>query len=304
MHHLVSPDVTDVLINGVHDVWIHRREGPRERLLGVLDCRRELEGLVRHLARSCGQNDPGPHVSVPIPGKGRLHAVLGGQIHGDRRPQIAIRLAARFRPTLAELVGRGVLPEAVAGLLVEQRALRGRSLVVSGACGSGKTTLAEAFLRGLPVWERVLIMQDVPEIQPPTLDHDWTSFGPGDEGYGPLLRSLLRLQPDRVVLGEVRGAETWELLEALTTHGGSVTTVHATSPALALQRLASMALLHPSAPGLRAVQGRVVDVFSLVLQLERLEDAAGPVRRAAALVEVLGVDGQGLPQTRALWSRS
>jgi len=290
LHPLLEDDgVTDILIDGADRVLVDHASRGRFQVASDGLRPRELSALVRFLARLDGSEVSGDHITVRLPDGSRVHAISENLAHRGQGPWLTIRRFRRKHLDGAALVAAGTLSQATLDRLIDLLVHHKRNIVVSGETGSGKTTLAEVLLAHLPPAERLLVLQDVEEIVPPTPAHCWGSFKPGEGGYGALLSSVLRMQPDRLALGECRGGEAWDLLEALTTgHSGGVTTVHARSPAVALRRLESMSLQNPTAPDLRAIRARVFDAVDVVVQVARGRGSDGTVvRRVTAVEEVV-----------------
>lgn len=300
--YLLDPDVTDILIDGADVVRVERLGAARSVAPVRFESPRELESVVRFLAQGGDAQAGHGHVSVQLPDGSRVHAILGELAHCGRGPWISIRRFRRAHLGPEDLVRVGAIPadvlDGVVGDLVEKH----WNVVVSGPTGSGKTTLAEVLLRALPPSERVLVLQDVEEVVAPSPQHAWGSFRPGAGGYDALLASLLRMMPDRLVLGEVRGPEAWTLLEALTTgHSGGVTTLHAATPRLALRRLESLALQHRDAPEPRAIRARVAEAVQLVVQTERRIVGEATWRGVSRVAVVEGMDERGEIIVRDRW---
>jgi pilus assembly protein CpaF len=244
---LADPDVTDVLVNSPTEVWLDRGAG-LERVEVRLASELAVRRLAQRLAAAAGRrlDDAAPFVDAALPGGMRLHAVLppispGGTV-------ISIRTLRRRSFTLAELVDRGTVPAAAVPWL---RALvDGRlAYLVTGGTGSGKTTFLSSMLSLVDPGERLLLVEDSCELTP---DHPHvvrlTARSPNVEGTGAvtlrdLVRQALRMRPDRIVVGEVRGAEVVDLLAALNTgHEGGAATLHANSAADVPARIAALAL--------------------------------------------------------------
>lgn len=301
---LVDPDVTDIMLDGEAVVRVDRVGRPREALTSRLGTGRELESLMRYLARLEGADPDAEHLTVQLPDGSRVHAIAGSLAHRGGGPWITIRRFRRAHLDADALVSMGAVPRAVIDGLVADLVVGRCNLVVSGPTGSGKTTVAEVLLRALPPCERLMILQDVEEIVAPSEAYAWGSFRPGEGGYEALLASLLRMQPDRLAVGELRGPEAWVFLDALTTgHEGGVTTVHAASPTLALRRLEGLALQHPHAPDVRAVRLRLAEAVHVVVQTERRLVDGRFARGVSAVAEVEGVDPDGQVRTRLRWAR-
>ena len=268
-------DVTDVLLNGSHDVWFERNG--RLRRAPVRFDGDELDAL---LARLLFQADARADMAQPIT-SGRLHD--GSRIHvvlppiSPDGPLVALRRFPRRRMTMTDLVGRGMLsPTEAADLsaLVEARI----SLLISGATGTGKTTLLNALLGCVSDDERVVTIEETAELRP-SCTH-WISLvtreanveGRGAIDQSTLVRAALRLRPDRLVVGEVRGSEALAALTALATgHQGSLLTVHARSGEDSLRRMVSLALGARSGASEQALTEQVRRAFGAVVHLERGE---------------------------------
>src|SRR6478735_4235335 len=239
--------VTDLLVNGDGVVWVDRGHGVERAAVRV--AHDDLRPLAVRLAGVAGRrlDDAQPWVDGLLPGGVRLHAVLPPLADGG--PHLSLRFA-RHRPGGVEaLVGLGAVSPAMATLLREVVAAR-VSLVVTGGTGAGKTTVLAALLAECPPDERVVVVEDVRELDP---DHPHVvrlqGRGPNVEGVGgvtlvDLVRQALRMRPDRLVVGEVRGAEVRELLAALNTgHEGGMSTLHANGPEEAPARFEALGAL-------------------------------------------------------------
>jgi pilus assembly protein CpaF len=274
---LVRDDaVTDVLVNGPFEVWVER-DGNLVRSDARFGSREELEIFAdRLLARAGERADAAkPVADALLPDGCRLNVVLAPVGRGG--PLLSIRCFPRLPLTLADLVGRGMLSSDHARQLadcVKQRV----AVVVSGATGAGKTTLANALLGQVPPSERVVIIEETPELRPACVH--WVSLtarAPNIEGAGcvelaDLVRTALRMRPDRIVVGEVRGAEALVALSALATgHEGSLLTVHARSAADALERLVTLALGAFAGASEKVLRQEVRRAFGLVVHLGRVQ---------------------------------
>lgn len=263
-----DPLVTDVLVNGVDEVWVERRGE-----LEPTDVRfTDLTELVDLVDRLCGSANVRVDASHPI-ADGRLQD--GSRVHvvlppvSGRGPTLSIRRFPQKPFGLDELVGRGLL----AGCEAEQlrtAVLERRNIVISGATGVGKTTLANALLGCVPPSERVVLIEETAELRPGCAH--WISLltrqanveGSGEIDQLSLMRAALRMRPDRIVVGEVRGAEAYAALQAMSTgHEGSLCTIHARCAGDAFDRFVELARLFPSAASedaLRRKAERACDV--------------------------------------------
>ncbi|MFE6870800.1 TadA family conjugal transfer-associated ATPase [Kitasatospora sp. NPDC057692] len=295
---LAAPDVTDVLVNGPEEVWFDRGGGLR-RATGVRFADPEaVRRLAHRLATAAGRrlDDARPWVDARLPDGTRLHAVLPPIAAGCTH--ISLRVC-RPRPFgLDELVAAGALPSRGGELLAA--VVRARlSLLVSGGTGTGKTTLLAALLGLVGPEERIVVAEDSAELRP---DHPHVvrlqGRPPNQEGLGELtlrdlVRQALRMRPDRLVIGEVRGPEVADLLAALNTgHEGGTGTVHANTAAdvpVRLEALGSLAGLDRP-----ALHSQLRAALDLVVHLVR---DPGTGRRRVAEIHTLGGDRHGLAVT-------
>ncbi|MFC0007806.1 TadA family conjugal transfer-associated ATPase [Micromonospora siamensis] len=268
---LADPDVTDVLVNAVR-VWVDRGNGLHQvavPLGGPDDVRR----LAQRLAASAGRrlDDGSPYVDARLADGTRLHAVLP-PVATDG-PYLSLR-TFRQRPfTLDELVRHGTVPRPVAPVLAAIVAAR-LAYLVTGGTGSGKTTLLNTLLGMVPSTERIVLVEDAAELRPVHphvvgLQARTSNVeGTGAVGLGDLVRQALRMRPDRLVVGECRGAEVVDLLAALNTgHDGGAGTLHANAPTDVPARLEALGLLGglPRA----ALHAQVAAALQVVLQVRR-----------------------------------
>ena len=284
-----EPGVSDVLVNGPGSVWVDRGAGLEKRDVDVGDDV-QLRALAVRLAAAGGRrlDDAAPVVDARLPDGTRLHAVLPPlAVDG---PQISLRVLRPSAFPLGALVAAGSVEPTVAGILtslVRRRA----NVLISGATGSGKTTLLSALLALVPADERIVCLEESGELDP---DHPHVvrlvARRPNVEGAGgvdltQLVREALRMRPDRIVIGECRGAEVREMLTALSTgHAGSWATVHANSAQDVPARLEALAALAGLTPA--AVAAQAAGALDVVVHLRR--DAGR--RRVAQIGEVARVE--------------
>ncbi|GLZ80453.1 hypothetical protein Afil01_52600 [Actinorhabdospora filicis] len=297
-----DPDVTDVLVNGPDEVWLDRGDG-LERVPIDLGGAEAVRRLAQRLAADCGRrlDDAHPYVDARLADGSRLHAVLPPVAVGG--PYLSLRMFRSRAFTLRELTGAGTLTEASAELLAALVTAR-LALLVTGGTGSGKTTLLSALLGLVPHTERIVIVEDAAELRPDhphvlTLEARAANVeGAGRVGLRDLVRQALRMRPDRIIVGECRGAEVAELLTALNTgHDGGAGTVHANSAADVPARLEALALPHGlDRAGLHA---QVAAALRMVLHLRRTP--SGRVLHEVSLLR-LAPDGQSVRVVPA-WRR-
>ncbi len=282
--------VTDVLVNGPGEVWVERfgtMELTEVRFpdaeAAVAAAERVIAPLGLRLDRSS------PAVSARLPDGSRLSAAIPPIVVGG--PVLAVRRFVQPVEDLGGLVKTGSLDEDRAAFLAESVRLR-RNVLVSGGTGSGKTTLLNILSGEIPATERVVTVEDAAELRlsghvvrlearPPNAE------GAGEVTLRELMRHALRLRPDRIVLGEVRGPEAVEMVTAMNTgHAGSMCTIHANSPDEALWRLETLAMAGQGQFGELALRRQLHSAIDLIVQLERV----GTERRVG-IVALVRPDG-------------
>jgi pilus assembly protein CpaF len=241
-----DPDVTDVLVNGPDEIWIDRR-GVLSRVDARFENDESLLTAVERVIAPLGLriDRSSPMVDARLPDGSRLHAVAPPA--SVSHPIVAIRRFTQIVTSLDDLIAIGTTTKAQASVLTEAVCSR-KTIIVSGGTGAGKTTLLNLLGSLIPETERVVTIEDAAELRLPGHVVRLEAHPPNAEGAGEitirsLLRSALRLRPDRIIVGEVRGPEALDLVSALNTgHRGSLSTVHANSPEEALWRLETLAL--------------------------------------------------------------
>ncbi len=285
---LGDPTVEEVMVNGPHRVYVERA-GRIEAVEACFADEEELRNAIERILAPLGRriDELSPMVDARLADGSRVNAVIPPlAIDG---PALSIRRFGAVRPGPRELVELGTLTEDQLHLLEEAVGER-RSVLVSGGTGSGKTTLLNALSGFVSPRERVVTIEDAAELRLQGRHVVRLESRPaGIEGRGEvtirdLLRNALRMRPDRIVIGEVRGAEALDLLTALNTgHRGALSTVHANSPADALARLETLALMAGLGLPHEAIATQVRRGIDLVVHLERLPDGS---RRATEIADV------------------
>jgi pilus assembly protein CpaF len=297
---LADPATTDVLVNAPDEVWVDRGDGLVRTGVRFAD-ENAVRRLAQRLAASSGRrlDDAQPWVDARLPGGVRLHAVLPPLAPAGTC--VSLRVPRRRVFTLEELVSVGTLPADGAELLVGL--VRSRTaFLVTGGTGTGKTTVLSTLLSLLGPTERLVVVEDACELRPEA-DHlvRLESRPPNVEGSGgvtlhDLVRQALRMRPDRLVVGEVRGPEVVDLLAALNTgHEGGCGTLHANSAADVPARLEALAA--PAGLTRDALHSQLASALRVVVHLVR----TGGTRRVAEVC-VLGRGVDGVVSTRCAWS--
>jgi pilus assembly protein CpaF len=290
---LEDDDVTDVLVNGPFDVFVERR-GKLEKTGARFRDAQHLVGVAQRIAAAIGRriDEASPMVDARLADGSRVNIVLpplvlnGGTISIRKFPKRALTLDAMVRqdnlsPDMAQLL---------------QIAARARlNILISGGTGSGKTTLLNAVSQYIDTTERIISIEDAVELrlqQPHVVQME--TRPPNIEGAGhipqrELVRNALRMRPDRIIVGEVRGPEAFDMLQAMNTgHDGSMTTVHANSPRDALYRVENMVMMANLSLPLKAIRMQVASALNLIVHIERMRDG---VRRVQNVAEIAGMEG-------------
>ena len=293
---LADPEVTEIMVNGPGRVWVERN-GALARVPVDLDAA-AIEHLIEKVVAPLGLrvDRSSPLVDARLPDGSRVNAVVpplavdGPCLTVRRFGARAIPLAAFAPPEVAALL---------AGVVADRR-----NVLVSGGTGAGKTTLLNALAACIPASERVITVEDAAELSLPG-EHvvrlearPANAEGAGEVRIRDLVRNALRMRPDRIVVGEVRGPEALDMLQAMNTgHEGSLSTCHANSPDDALRRLETMVLMGEVQLPLAAVRSQLEAALDLVVQVARRPDGS---RRVVAVAEVLdgGAGGEGGARTR------
>jgi pilus assembly protein CpaF len=290
---LPDQTISEIMVNGPHEIWIEQRG-----LLSRTDLRFSDESHLRRIiTKMVGQigrriDESSPMVEARLPDGSRVHAIVPPlSLTG---PLLTIRKFARNRFAMNELVEIGTLSEAAADFLA--RCVRADiSMLISGGTGTGKTTLLNALSAAVPGGDRIITIEDAAELQlsqehvlrlesrPKNIE------GEGEITIRELVRNALRMRPDRIIVGEVRGAEALDMLQAMNTgHEGSLSTIHANSSRDALSRVETMVLMAGFDLPVKAIRQQVSSALDLIIQLERLDDGT---RHVTAIAEVQRMEG-------------
>ncbi len=302
LHYLDDPSVSEIMINGPTDVWIERKG--KVSKTDATFTEEGLLGAARNMAQFVGRllNDERPRLDARLPDGSRIHVVIPPIAR--RGTTLSIRKFFREKLTIDSLIQFKSLTPQMARL-IDAGIHTKLNMLVSGGTGSGKTTLLNIVSSLIPDDERILTIEDSAELQlnqshlvafesrPPD------KFGKGGVDMGDLLHSALRLRPDRIVVGEVRGGEAFHLVQAMNTgHGGSLATTHANSPTDTLRRIESLCLMSGIDLPMVAIRAQVASAIHFIICCERLHDGS---RKTIALSEVLPLSDKGEYRTQDIF---
>jgi Flp pilus assembly CpaF family ATPase len=296
---LDDPDISDIHVRGSSPVWLKLRDGTRMPGPPVVDSDDELVELVRRVGARMGRSErrfdaANPELNLQLPDGSRLFAVM----EVAARPSLVIRRHRFELSSLEELEDRGLMDGVLRSFLAAAVRAR-RNLVIAGGTGSGKTTLLRALLNEVPSHERLVTIEDAYELGLDRFadrhpDHDMLQARPANiEGQGEiamadLTRMALRMDPDRVIVGEVRGAEAFPMLMAMSQgNNGSMCTMHADSTRSVFPKLAAYVAMAGTGLPVETVNLLVATAVHLVVQIEHV----GGVRRITSVREVVDAEG-------------
>jgi len=290
---LADQTISDILVNSYSSVYIERR-GKLERTAITFKDDEHLMRVIERIVSTVGRriDEAQPMVDARLPDGSRVNAIIPPLALDG--PVLSIRRFGTNPLRMAQLIENGALTKEVA-LLFEMCVRARLNIVISGGTGAGKTTLLNALSAYIPLNERIVTIEDSAELQlqqphvvrletrPSNIE------GKGEVSQRDLVKNALRMRPDRIVVGEVRGGETIDMLQAMNTgHDGSLTTVHANSPRDALARLETMIQMTGMRLSDRAMRQQISSAVNLVIQVSRLTDGT---RRITSISEVTGMEG-------------
>jgi pilus assembly protein CpaF len=291
---LQDSTVTEIMVNAEHAIYVERSgrlHRTNARFLSEDHLRRVIEKIVSQVGRRIDESSP--MVDARLPDGSRVNAIIPPlAVDG---PSLTIRKFAADPYQVNDLISFGTMTPAIADLL--SACVRGRlNILVSGGTGTGKTTLLNVLSSFIPAEERIVTVEDAVELQlhqdhvvrlesrPPNIE------GKGEVAIRDLVRNSLRMRPDRIVVGETRGGEALDMLQAMNTgHDGSLSTVHANAPRDAIARLETMVLMAGMDLPSRAIREQVASAIDLIVQLTRMRDGT---RRISHVTEVIGMEGE------------
>ena len=289
---LRDDEVTEVMVNAFDRIYIERA-GKLERTPTTFADNAHLLRIIDKIVSQVGRrvDEASPMVDARLPDGSRVNAIIPPL--ALRGPTLTIRKFSRDPYTMDDLITFGTVSPKAAQFLAA--CVRGKlNVLISGGTGTGKTTTLNALSAFVPGDERIVTIEDAAELQlqqehvitlearPPNIE------GQGEVRIRELVRNALRMRPDRIIVGEVRGAETLDMLQAMNTgHEGSLTTIHANAPRDALSRLETLVLTAGVDLPLRAIREQIASAFDLLVQINRLVDGS---RRVTNVTEVLRME--------------
>jgi pilus assembly protein CpaF len=285
---LADDTVSEIMVNGPHDVWVERQGRLYQTTVQFNDeshLRRIINKIVAQIGRRIDESSP--MVDARLPDGSRVNAIIPPlSLSG---PLVTIRKFGNVRLMLDDLIRLSTLTSETVEFL-KRCVLAELNILISGGTGTGKTTLLNALSTAIPDMDRIITIEDAAELK---LDQRHVLRlearprnieGEGEVPIRELVRNSLRMRPDRIVVGEVRGAEALDMLQAMNTgHDGSLCTVHSNAPRDALSRIETMVLMSGYELPVRAIRNQVASALDLIVHLERLEDGS---RRVTSITEV------------------
>ncbi len=291
---LDDSSVTEIMVNRADRVYAERKGKPTRTEVVFDDdahVRRIIDRIIRPLGRRLDENNP--LVDARLPDGSRVNAVVPPVAIAG--PCLTIRKFSKARLTLEDLAGFGTMTPAIAEFL-RGCVLARMNIIVAGGTGSGKTTLLNALSGCIPEDERIVTIEDAAELKL-CQDHVITlearrpnADGTGECSIRDLVRNALRMRPERIVVGECRGGETLDMLQAMNTgHDGSLTTLHANSPRDAISRIETMSLMAGIDFPIRVIREQIGSAIQLIIQQARLRDGS---RKITSVTEIAGMEGE------------
>ncbi|MCK0510436.1 CpaF family protein [Aromatoleum buckelii] len=291
---LADPTVSDILINGSQQIYVERH-GKIELTPVTFSDDAHLMKIIDKIVSRVGRrvDESSPMVDARLPDGSRVNAIIPPLALDG--PVVSIRRFAAVPLTMEKLIGfKALTPEM--GELLAGLARAKVNILISGGTGSGKTTLLNILTANIPADERIVTIEDAAELQlqqphvvrletrPPNIE------GKGEVSQRALVRNALRMRPDRIILGETRGAEAFDVLQAMNTgHEGSMTTVHANTPRDALGRMENMIGMSDANLPPKVARAQIASAIGLIVQASRLTDGK---RKVISIQEITGMEGE------------
>ena len=286
-------DITEVMVNSTDEIFIEK-SGKLQRLNQKFESQRRLEDIIQRIVGRAGRevNQSNPIVDTRLPDGSRVNVVLPPV--ALKGPTITIRKFSKTPMTIDQLIRYQSITKEIAQVL-ELFVKAKYNIFVSGGTGSGKTTFLNALSNYIPKDERIITIEDSAELQITNVENlvrletrNANSSGTGEITIRDLIKSSLRMRPERIVVGEVRGAEALDMLQAMNTgHDGSLSTGHANSTRDMLSRLETMVLMGAEGLPLEAVRQQISSAVDIIIHLSRLRDHS---RKTVEITEVAGIE--------------
>lgn len=289
---LDDENISEILVNGPDDIFIEKA-GKLSKTDAKFDSEDALQAAVHNIAQSVGRriNDETPTLDARLPDGSRIHAVFPPCARNGTT--VSIRKFSKSKIGFSDYIKKGAVTIDAAQFL-DICMFLGKNIIVSGGTGSGKTTLLNLLSSRVPKGQRVIVIEDASELNL-ECDHvvNFETRMPDQEGnkevsMRELLKSSLRLRPDRIIVGEVRGAEAIELINAMNTgHKGCLGTIHSNSPTDSLVRLETLAMSGDQQVSENAIRSQIASAVQIIVQISRYPDGS---RRVSHISEVLGLN--------------
>ncbi len=293
-HLLYDPTIADILVNGHDSIYIERF-GKLEKTPIFFRDDEHLMKVIDKIVTNVGRriDESSPLVDARLDDGSRVNAIIPPLALDG--PSLSIRRFTQDKLQLEDLVEMKSLSPALAEVLKNIIKIR-LNILISGGTGSGKTTMLNALSNNIPANERIVTIEDSAELQLKT-DHivrletrPANIEGKGEVNQRELVKNALRMRPDRIIIGEVRGQETFDMLQAMNTgHDGSLTTIHANSARDSLSRVENMVTMAGFDLPIRTIRAQIASAINVVIQLSRLEDGT---RRVTSMCEINGMEGE------------
>ncbi len=302
--YLADESVSEVLVNGPSEIFVEKKGILYKTNAKFLD-EQALQAAIRNIAQFVGRriDEENPILDARLPDGSRVAAVLPPC--SRKGTTLSIRKFSQSSPTFVDLVNRGSISKDAARF-IDVCVFLAKNIIISGGTGSGKTTLLNVIGSRIPSNQRLLVIEDSSELKIET-DHIvfFETRHPDSEGKGAvtirdLIKSALRLRPDRIIVGEVRGPEALDLISAMNTgHGGSMGTTHANTPYDGLVRLETLSMMGDTQVPVAAIRRQIASAVHLVVQIKRLADGSRKVTHVTEVVPE--VDDHGRYQVRDIY---
>jgi pilus assembly protein CpaF len=295
--YLDDDSVSEVLVNGPNEIFVERR-GKLERVDAKFKDEQALQAAVRNIAQFVGRriDEENPTLDARLPDGSRVSAVLPPC--SRKGTTMSIRKFSKGTPSFVDLIQRSSITKDAARFL-DVAIYLAKNMIISGGTGSGKTTLLNVLGSRIPGHQRLIVIEDSSELKI-TTDHvvffetkSPDPMGKGGVSVRDLVRSALRLRPDRIIVGEVRGPEALDLITAMNTgHGGSMGTTHANTPYDGLVRLETLAMMGDTQVPATAIRRQIAAAIHMVVQIKRMNDGSRKITNISEVIPEVDEHGK------------